>query len=84
MSTWKYTVMAEKFRMVTDELFAKLGAGALAGEMGVSTQAIKQARMEKGSAGYRPPPAGWEKSAVKLIDRRISQLARLKVRLTQD
>lgn len=76
--------MAERFRIVTDELFAKLGAGDLAGEMGVSTQAVKQARMGKGANGYRPAPGGWEKAVVKLIDRRIAQLARLKVRLSQD
>ena len=76
--------MIKTFRMVTDELFGKLGAEELANELACSLGSVKQARMDPGSPSYREPPPGWEKAAIKLIDRRIAQLARLKASLIHD
>jgi hypothetical protein len=76
--------MAKNFRLVTNELFEKTGAEELAAQIGCSVQSVKQARMDVASPSHRVPPPGWEAAVIKLIDVRIAQLARLKIKLTQE
>lgn len=75
--------MALNFRMVTDELFAKIGAEELAESIGCSEQAVKQARMDKESIGYRQPPPGWEEAAIVLAEQRITRLQALVQRVVK-
>ena len=65
------------FRKATDELLASVTLEDLASAIGVSVQAIRQARAQEASAGFRRPPAGWEAAAAKLARRRAAQLERL-------
>jgi hypothetical protein len=51
----------------------------LATAMGVSLQAIRQARANEGTTAYRAPPEGWERAVSKLAEgaaRRHLDLAR--------
>jgi hypothetical protein len=73
--------MAIDFKAATDTLFAKTGAEELAGELGCSLQAIKQARMDGEGRGYRSPPPGWEAAAARLARQKAAQLQKLADRL---
>jgi hypothetical protein len=65
------------FRQATDELIASLTLEDLATALGVSVQAVRQARAAKGSASHRPPPEGWERAVQRLAGVRGDQLMRL-------
>lgn len=69
------------FRKATDELLASVTLEDLASAMGVHVQAVRQARAQECSAGFRRPPAGWEKAAAKLARRQAERLERLAGRL---
>jgi hypothetical protein len=76
--------MAKSFRAVTDELFNKLGAEDLAGEIGCSLGAVKQARMDPSSRSYRQPPSGWQEAAQKLAEAQAVHFTRLADRLKSE
>lgn len=72
------------FIKATDTLCQQITLDDLAKELGLSGQTIRKARVTTGSNATRTPPPGWEKASIKLIDKRIAELARLKLRLSQD
>lgn len=65
------------FKKATDELLASVTLADLAEALGVSVQAVRQARAAEGAAGHRPPPEGWERGVTKLADRQATRMARL-------
>lgn len=69
------------FRRATDELLASVTLEDLAKALGVSVQAIRQARAHEDSSGFRRPPTGWEGAAAKLARKQASRLERLADRL---
>jgi len=73
--------MAIDFVAATDTLFAKTGPEDLAGELGCSAQAIRQARMDAKKPGHRTPPPGWEAAAARLARQKAAQLQKLADRL---
>lgn len=69
------------FKKATDELLASVTLDDLASALGASLQAVRQARAQEGTAGFRRPPAGWEGAAAKLARKQAAKLERLAVRL---
>ena len=69
------------FRKATDELLASVTLEDLANALGASVQAVRQARANEHSAGFRRPPEGWETAAAKLARRQAVRLDRLAARL---
>ena len=69
------------FRQATDELLAGVTLEALAEAIGVSVQAVRQARAAEGTTAHRSPPPGWERAVIAVAVRRSRQLARLEARL---
>ena len=69
------------FQKATDALLESVTLEDLANAMGVSVQAVRQARAAEGSTSYRSPPEGWESAARRLAKMRATQLLRLASRL---
>jgi hypothetical protein len=69
--------MALDFRATMFALGSRVRAEDVAAELGVSLQRIKQARLEEGNRGRRPPPDGWKKAAKKLAERQAENLQKL-------
>jgi hypothetical protein len=69
------------FKKATDELLASVTLADLAKGMGVSVQAIRQARSAEGTTSYRSPPEGWGRAVARLASQRAAQLTRLAKRL---
>jgi hypothetical protein len=65
------------FKEATDALAGGVTHEELAAELGISVQRIRQARLEPGSAGYRPAPAGWEGAVARLARKRGGELEAL-------
>lgn len=65
------------FRSATDELLVHPTLEDLADALGVSLQAVRQARATKGSAAHREPPPGWEKATIRLAERTAEHFQRL-------
>jgi hypothetical protein len=68
---------AMNFRKATDALLESVTLEDLAAAMGVSIQAVRQARVAEGSTAFRSPPKGWEVAAARLAARRASKFDRL-------
>lgn len=62
------------FKKATDELIASVTLEDLADVLGVSVQAVRQARAAQESSGHRPPPEGWELGVKMAAERRIREL----------
>lgn len=69
------------FTKATDELLASVTLADLARKMGISVQAVRQARSAEGTPSYRPPPAGWEQAIASLASGRAARLRKLAARL---
>jgi len=67
------------FKQATDALLESITLEDLATAMGVSIQAVRQARAMEDKASHRSPPEGWESAVAKLAKRRARELARLSV-----
>jgi len=65
------------FRKATDILTSAPTHADIADAAGVSTQSVRQARMDPASKSYRSPPDGWEKALGKLARDRAAQLEAL-------
>jgi hypothetical protein len=65
------------FRKATDDLLAGPTLADLAAEIGASVQAVRQARADEASKGFRVPPEGWEAGVIRLANERIKRLNRL-------
>jgi hypothetical protein len=59
------------FREVLDALCANLGHTEVADALGISVQAVRQARMKPDSSGFRAPPKDWENVAIRLAEERV-------------
>lgn len=69
------------FRKATDALLASVTLEDLAKELGVSVQAVRQARAAENTSSHRSPPGKWEAAVATLAERRGRQLSRLGVQL---
>jgi len=56
------------FCEATDALFVSIGHAELANQLGVSVQAIRQARSNAASASYRDPPKRWQEAVIRLAE----------------
>jgi len=65
------------FREATDGLLASATLEDLATEMGVSVQAVRQARAGETTSSARPPPPHWERAVGKLARRMAAHFERL-------
>lgn len=70
------------FRQATDALLESVTLEDLAKSMGVSVQAVRQARATETSTAHRLPPTGWEMAVTKLAGRRVQLFERLIERLS--
>jgi hypothetical protein len=59
------------FKEATDQLCEKMGHDAIAEVMGISVQAIRQARLDPMAKAYREPPKNWRYAVVRLAEREI-------------
>jgi hypothetical protein len=58
------------FKEATDALFDRISHEELAESLGVSVAAIRQARLSSAAMAYRQPPPNWEKSVIRLAQKR--------------
>jgi hypothetical protein len=65
------------FRKTTDKLLESITLEDLATTLGVSVQAVRQARASEGTASHRRPPSGWEAAAAWLAKCRARELEEL-------
>jgi hypothetical protein len=65
------------FQKSTDRLLEKITLEDLANELGVSVQAIRQARVSNESSAHRPPPPRWVFAVRALANKRIKHLQKL-------
>jgi hypothetical protein len=65
------------FKQATDALLESITLEDLAKVMGVSVQALRQARTVEESMAYRTPPEGWERAVAELSLIRGGKLVRL-------
>ena len=65
------------FRQATDELIAGVTLEDLAIALGVSVQAVRQARATEGTTAHRKPPEGWEPALAQLARKRATRLQKL-------
>jgi hypothetical protein len=65
------------FKSATDALFERVSHEELAGQLGVSVAAIRQARLDAAAKAHRTPPKYWERAAVALAEKRIRDLHEL-------
>ena len=69
------------FKKSTDSLLGSVTLEDLAGALGASVQAVRQARAAAGSTSHRPPPGGWEAAVAKLARKQAAKMAALADRL---
>lgn len=65
------------FKEATDALFERVTHEELAGELGASIPAIRQARLDAKALAYRSPPVGWEKAVRALAEARAKHFQKL-------
>lgn len=66
------------FREATDRLIEKgISLADIAEGLGLSYSSVKQARIDRSSASFRNPPAGWPVALAKLVRTRRKELAGL-------
>ncbi len=65
------------FQKSTDHLLERITLEDLAEELGVSVQAIRQARASDQSSAHRAPPSGWASAVRVLANNRIKRLQSL-------
>lgn len=58
------------FREATETLCASVSHEELAKALGVSVASVRQARLRRGAAAYRSPPANWKETLIKLARER--------------
>jgi hypothetical protein len=70
------------YKEATDRLFERITAADLAGELGVSQNAVARARLDPTTRDYRPPPSGWQAAVARLALKRGTELLELHQALT--
>jgi hypothetical protein len=76
--------IAMNFKKATDELLASVTLADLADAIGVSVQAIRQARAADGTTAHRAPPEGWEVGVSRLAKKLAKRQERLAGKLGLD
>lgn len=71
------------FKKATDELLAGITLEDVAETLGVSVQAVRQARAAEGTTAHRSPPPGWQAGVARLANKRATQLSRLAAKIKQ-
>lgn len=66
------------YKEATDRLLERITTADLAGELGVSQNAIARARLDPTTRDFRPPPAGWQVAVARLAGERALRLLKLK------
>lgn len=69
------------FKQATDALLESVTLDDLAKEMGISVQALRQARTAETSTAYRSPPPNWEKAIYDIAMRKERHFIALANRL---
>jgi hypothetical protein len=72
------------FRQATDGLCAKVDHEDVARVLGVSLQAIRQARLRPGGNAHRSPPPGWRDAVIRLAEEKVAHYRRLIEKLQAD
>lgn len=72
------------FREATDNLCAKIEHKDLAAALGISVQAIRQARLCPEAHGQRPPPEDWAYAVIRLAEERVWYYRQLIERLRKE
>ncbi|GEM_PF-2464696 len=72
------------FQEATDELCASLDHSDIAKALGVSVQAVRQARIEGDSPGKRQPPQDWESAIIRLAETRVWHYRKLIEKLRKE
>ncbi len=65
------------FRQATDALLESVTLEDLANAMGISIQAVRQARAAEGSKAHRSPPPDWDGAVIQLAQARAKALSAL-------
>lgn len=66
-----------EFKVAVDRLTRAVTHEDIAVEAGVSTQLIRQARLDRSAPSYRNAPTGWHTAVAKLARKRAAELVRL-------
>jgi hypothetical protein len=72
------------FREATDSLCVKVDHEDLATALGVSVQAIRQARLYPEAHSHRSPPEDWEHAVIRLAEERVWHYRQLIEKLRQE
>ena len=72
------------FREALDALSDPLDHKKVAEALGVSLQAVRQARMAEQSSAFRAPPKHWKEVAIRLAERRIMHYRQLIDRIRKE
>jgi len=72
------------FREAVDALCDPLDHKKVAEALGVSLQAVRQARMQEQSSAFRAPPKHWKDIAILLAERRVMHYRQLIDRLRKE
>jgi hypothetical protein len=72
------------FREAVDALSDPLDHKKVAEALGVSLQAVRQARMGEDSSAFRAPPKHWRDTVIRLAERRIMHYRQLIERVRQE
>lgn len=70
-----------EFAEATDALTACVGHAAIAAELGVSLQTIRQARLDPANRNHRSPPVAWRKALARIARHRAAALENLAAQL---
>jgi hypothetical protein len=65
------------FRQATDALLEAVTLEDLANAMGVSVQAVRQARVAEGTKAHRSPPPEWQAAVIELAEARAKAFSGL-------
>ena len=69
------------FKKATDELLESVTLEDLASALGVSLQAVRQARAREDTTAFRPSPEGWEEAVIRLARKQAARLSKLSTTL---
>lgn len=65
------------FKTAVDSLCEKVDHGDVAAALGVSVQAVRQARMHAKTKAHRPPPQDWRSAVIRMAEDRVWHYRRL-------
>lgn len=71
-----------QFHVATDALLVPMSLAGLAEALDCSVSALRQARLNQKSSGFRNPPGGWEVTVRRLLEARANHFTTLAKRLS--